>query len=39
LDNVKEGWTLLEKILLDGKKILLVVDCDVDGLTSSAIIY
>lgn len=39
LDNIKEGWTLLEKTLFDGKKILLVVDCDVDGLTSSAIIY
>ena len=39
LDNIAEGWELLEKILLDGKKILLVVDCDVDGLTSSAILY
>lgn len=26
LDNIAEGWELLEKIILDGKKILLVVD-------------
>ena len=40
LDNIEEGRKLLEWTLcLQNSKILLVVDCDVDGFTSSAIIY
>lgn len=39
LDNMKEGWELLKKTLNDNRKILLIVDCDVDGFTSSAILY
>lgn len=39
LDNMKEGWELLESALNDGKKIMLIIDCDVDGFTSSAILY
>ena len=39
-NNIKEGAKLLESILTkEGSKILLVVDCDVDGFTSSAIMY
>ena len=30
---------MLQEVLTTGEKILLIVDCDVDGFTSSAIIY
>lgn len=40
LDNIQEGVLLLEATLCaENSKILLVVDCDVDGFTSSAIVY
>ena len=40
MDNMPEGAKLLESILnKEGSKILLVIDCDVDGFTSSAIMY
>ena len=40
LDNINEGCLLLEKTLnLEDSKILLVVDCDVDGFTSAAIVW
>lgn len=39
LDNLKAGWELVVNTIKDNKTILLVVDCDVDGLTSSAIFY
>lgn len=37
LDNIQEGYELLFKNI--DKKILFVVDCDVDGFTSSAILW
>jgi len=39
LDNIKEGVNLLHQTLLDKKRILIIVDCDVDGYTSASIIY
>ena len=39
LDNIKEGVNLLLKHLDNNSKIVIVVDCDVDGYTSSAILY
>lgn len=40
LDNISAGVDLVERIISkDGSKIGLVVDSDVDGFTSSAIIY
>ena len=40
IENMKEGSELLIKVLnLDNPEICLIVDCDVDGYTSSAIIY
>lgn len=39
LDNLKEGATLLEEVIMKQLPIMLVVDCDVDGFTSSAVIY
>ena len=38
LDNIEQGGDLISKINRDDK-ILIVVDCDVDGYCSSAIIY
>ena len=39
-DNITEGAALLTEILQKpNSKILVVVDCDVDGFTSAAIIY
>ena len=39
-DNIKEGVELLDSVLnKENSNILLVVDCDVDGFTSAAIIY
>ena len=40
LDNIKTGAIWLEETLdKENSHILLIVDCDVDGFTSSAIIY
>ena len=40
MDNMPKGVKLLESILnKEDSRILLVVDCDVDGFTSSAIMY
>lgn len=41
LDNIEEGAALFKQNVLwkDDKKIVLIRDCDVDGETSSAIIY
>jgi single-stranded-DNA-specific exonuclease len=40
LDNIAEGAALLTQTLqIANSKILIVVDCDVDGFTSAAIIY
>lgn len=40
LDNIKQGAIWLEETLnKENSHILLVVDCDVDGFTSSAIMY
>ena len=40
LDNMPKGAKLFESILnKENSKILLVIDCDVDGFTSSAIMY
>ena len=40
LDNIVDGAALLTKIIQkENSKILLIVDCDVDGFTSAAIIY
>lgn len=40
LDYIKEGRKLLQFVLnKENSKILIVVDCDVDGYTSAAIIY
>ncbi len=39
LDHIKEGWDLLSKHLLSGSRIYLIIDPDVDGMTSSALFY
>lgn len=39
LDNIAAAADLLEFHLKKGSKIYLIVDCDVDGFTSSAILY
>lgn len=39
LDNIAAGWQILKDTLNNSGSILLVVDCDVDGYTSGAIIY
>lgn len=39
LDNIKRGIDLLRETLKEDKRILLVVDSDVDGFTSAAIMY
>ena len=38
LDNILDGVELIDRIPFDGR-IALIVDCDVDGFTSAAIIY
>lgn len=38
-DNIDRGWALLKKHLDANNKILFVVDCDVDGYTSSTILW
>ena len=39
LDHMEEAWNMLEKHLMRGSKIYLVVDPDVDGYTSSSLVY
>ena len=39
LDNVEEGYQMLKKHLNPAHQIYLVVDSDVDGFTSSALVY
>lgn len=39
LDHMQEGYELLRKHMTNGSQILLVVDPDVDGYTSSALFY
>ncbi len=39
LDNMEEGYQLLMKHLKGDRKILIVIDPDVDGFTSAALIY
>lgn len=39
LDNIDEGARLLLQNVGEGKKILLIVDCDCDGYVSSATFY
>jgi len=39
LDNIEEGSLLLEKHILNGSKIFICVDSDVDGFTSAALFY
>lgn len=39
LDNIQEGVQLLLKHLDNNSKIDIIVDCDVDGICSSAIMY
>ena len=39
LDNVQEAYEILMSTLSSDKTIALIVDCDVDGFTSSAVIY
>lgn len=39
LDNILEAAQLLEKHIKQGNKIYLVVDSDMDGFTSSAVLY
>lgn len=38
-DNIYEGLDLFHEAISNDYKILLIVDCDVDGFTSAAIIY
>ena len=39
LENMKEGVEMLHRHLEKGSKFLLNVDCDVDGFTSSSILW
>lgn len=39
LDNIEKGADLLEKHLKGGRKIYLIVDPDIDGFSSSAVLY
>ena len=39
LDNIEKGADLLEKHIKKGSKIYLIVDSDIDGFTSSAVLY
>ena len=39
LNNIEEGYELYKRVCDANGKILLIVDCDVDGYTSSAIFY
>ena len=39
LDHMQEGYELYKKHLENGSKIMICVDCDVDGFTSAAVFY
>ena len=39
LENISKAAMLLEEVLKTGEKILIVVDCDMDGFTSATIMY
>ena len=39
LNNIEKGYELYKRVCDSNGKILLIVDCDVDGYTSSAIFY
>ena len=39
LDNMQEGYEILKKHLLNGSKMFICVDSDVDGFTSAALMY
>ena len=39
LDNIEKGLALIEKAIDENHKIALIIDCDVDGFTSSSILY
>jgi single-stranded-DNA-specific exonuclease len=39
LDNIMKGISLIQICKQDGARVCLVVDCDVDGYTSAAIMY
>ena len=39
LDNMHEGFDLLKTNIDQNKKIVIVIDCDVDGFTSAAILW
>ena len=39
LDNIPEGYELLKKHILNGSKMFICVDSDVDGFTSAALVY
>ena len=39
LDNIEKGIALLDKKIKEQAKMALIVDCDVDGVTSSSILY
>ena len=39
LNNIHEGFDLLKTNILQGNKIIIVIDCDVDGFTSAAILW
>lgn len=39
LDNMHKGFDLLKSNIIAGKKIVIVIDCDVDGFTSAAILW
>lgn len=39
LDHVQDGYELLKKHIINGSKIYICVDSDVDGFTSAALVY
>lgn len=39
LDNIQAGIDLINQVIINNGRILIIVDCDTDGVTSAAIIY
>lgn len=39
LDNVSRGFELIKEVIDNKKKVLIIVDSDIDGFTSAAIVY
>lgn len=39
LDNVSRGFELIKEVINNKKKVLIIVDSDIDGFTSAAIVY